>query len=963
MGRMCHCAAVITVVCCLVSIVTSKVRIINIGGVLSSRAHEIKFQQVVSDLNRDPETQLNDAVYNATTQIMHQNPIRSAMEICETLLPKKVYSVVVSHPPKNKYTPPISVSYTCGFYKIPVIGISARDSVFSDTNLHRSYLRTVPPYSHQAKVWVDMVRHFRWSTVVIFHSADQEGRAMVATFQNEIGYKEGLIAKVIDYAPGEESYIDQLRPRFTDDTQVFLLSASKEDATVFFKDVVALNMSDPGYVWILSEQALEAENAPSGALGLMLRNSRNEDFHIQDSVKIIGKAFKKAFAHSNMTEVEPPSECSATSNWDRQGTMLYHYLVTSELDKGLTGKVKFNDAGDRLLPVYDIINVQGRKRVKVGKFGATHLLTKRSVVNEPDDAELNAWNINTSMTDPTFIETGSLLSIDNSRILWPGNQTTKPEGYRMSMHLRVVTIHSIPFVFARKVESEEDCDVDDEIYCPWPNSTEPDNETPYCCKGYCMSMLKEIAASENFTYDVHLVADGQYGSYEVRNGSSGKQWNGMIAEILNNQADLIIAPLTIDPDRALVVEFTKPFKYQGLTILVKKQEKNSSLGSFLQPFQDTLWILVGLSVHVVALVLYLLDRFSPFGRFKLAKNSDTEEDALNLSSAMWFAWGVLLNSGIGEGTPRSFSARVLGMVWAGFAMIIVASYTANLAAFLVLDRPEASITGIDDARLRNPQKDFTYGSVRGSSVLAYFKHRVELSTMYRTMEEFNSNTPEEAIQKVKKKKLNAFIWDSTRLEYEASKDCDLVTVGELFGRSGFGIGLRRKSPWVNRISLKILNMHERGSMEKLDTKWILVEPTSQECKEGDQSPATLGLTNMAGVFMLVAGGIIAGVFLIFIEIAYKRHRGMKEKELELARNAADRWRGNIEVRKCRRSTFSQIREELSQYRKYHYPKSDRPQHSNPRPQHSNPWQKQKPLRNGRPYDALSLRTPLIPIRT
>jgi len=42
-------------------------------------------------------------------------------------------------------------------------------------------------------------------------------------------------------------------------------------------------------------------------------------------------------------------------------------------------------------------------------------------------------------------------------------------------------------------------------------------------------------------------------------------------------------------------------------------------------------------------------RFSPFGRFKLAKNDDTEEDALNLSSAMWFAWGVLLNSGIGEG--------------------------------------------------------------------------------------------------------------------------------------------------------------------------------------------------------------------------------------------------------------------------------------------------------------------------
>ena len=59
------------------------------------------------------------------------------------------------------------------------------------------------------------------------------------------------------------------------------------------------------------------------------------------------------------------------------------------------------------------------------------------------------------------------------------------------------------------------------------------------------------------------------------------------------------------------------------------------------------------------------------------------EESLNLTSAIWFAWGVLLNAGIGEGTPRSFSARVLGMVWAGFAMIIVASYTANLAGKIV----------------------------------------------------------------------------------------------------------------------------------------------------------------------------------------------------------------------------------------------------------------------------------------
>ncbi|OON15859.1 hypothetical protein X801_08334, partial [Opisthorchis viverrini] len=164
------------------------------------------------------------------------------------------------------------------------------------------------------------------------------------------------------------------------------------------------------------------------------------------------------------------------------------------------------------------------------------------------------------------------------------------------------------------------------------------------------------------------------------------------------------------------------------------ERAKSNLGSFLQPFENTLWVLVALSVHAVAWVLYLLDRFSPFGLGKMAfsdaqkppsypekpppylnkpseeavdagehqgppdNSSATPKEGLTLSSAVYFAWGVLLNSGIGEGTPRSFCARVLGMVWAGFAMIIVASYTANLAAFLVLDRPESSISGIDDMR-------------------------------------------------------------------------------------------------------------------------------------------------------------------------------------------------------------------------------------------------------------------------
>lgn len=51
-----------------------------------------------------------------------------------------------------------------------------------------------------------------------------------------------------------------------------------------------------------------------------------------------------------------------------------------------------------------------------------------------------------------------------------------------------------------------------------------------------------------------------------------------------------------------------------------------------------------------------------------------------------------------------------------------------------------------------------------------------------------------------------------------------------------------------------------------------------------------------GVFMLVAGGIVAGIFLIFIEIAYKRHKDARRKQMQLAFAAVNVWRKNLQVR-------------------------------------------------------------------
>ncbi|XP_069465963.1 glutamate receptor ionotropic, NMDA 1 isoform X8 [Ambystoma mexicanum] len=858
-------------------------KIVTIGAVLSTKKHEQIFLEAVNQANKRHGTY--KIRLNATSVTHQPNAIQMALSVCEDLISSQVYAILVSHPPPPKdHLTPTPVSYTAGFYRIPVIGLTARMSIYSDKSIHLSFLRTVPPYSHQANVWFEMMRLFNWNHIILIVSEDHEGRAAQKKLETLLEERESKskkrnyenldqlsydnrrgpkAEKVLQFNPGIKNVTSLLLEAKELEARVIILSASEEDAGAVYRSAAVLNMTGPGYVWLVGEREISGsalEYAPDGVIGLQLINGKNESAHISDAVAVVGQAVHELFEKENITD--PPRGCVGNTNIWKTGPLFKRVLMSSKYPEGVTGRVEFNEDGDRKFANYSIMNLQNRKLIQIGIYN------------------------------------GSQVLLNDRKIIWPGGQTEKPQGYQMSTRLKIVTIPQEPFVYVRGTLPDGTCkeeytvnhDPIKKVICNGPNQTLQGRPTvPHCCYGFCIDLLIKLAREMHFTYEVHLVADGKFGTQERVNNSNKKEWNGMMGELLSGQADMIVAPLTINNERAQYIEFSKPFKYQGLTILVKKEIPRSTLDSFMQPFQSTLWLLVGLSVHVVAVMLYLLDRFSPFGRFKV-NSEEEEEDALTLSSAMWFSWGVLLNSGIGEGAPRSFSARILGMVWAGFAMIIVASYTANLAAFLVLDRPEERITGINDPRLRNPSDKFIYATVKQSSVDIYFRRQVELSTMYRHMEKHNYESAAEAIQAVRDNKLHAFIWDSAVLEFEASQKCDLVTTGELFFRSGFGIGMRKDSPWKQNVSLNILKSHENGFMEELDKTWVRY----QECDSRSNAPATLTFENMAGVFMLVAGGIVAGIFLIFIEIAYKRHKDARRKQMQLAFAAVNVWRKNLQ---------------------------------------------------------------------
>lgn len=67
---------------------------------------------------------------------------------------------------------------------------------------------------------------------------------------------------------------------------------------------------------------------------------------------------------------------------------------------------------------------------------------------------------------------------------------------------------------------------------------------------------------------------------------------------------------------------------------------------------------------------------------------------------------------------QATSTRIVGGIWWFFTLIIISSYTANLAAFLTVER---MITPIENAADLSEQTEINYGTLEGGSTMTFFR--------------------------------------------------------------------------------------------------------------------------------------------------------------------------------------------------------------------------------------------------
>ncbi|XP_032558022.1 glutamate receptor 3 isoform X1 [Chiroxiphia lanceolata] len=411
-------------------------------------------------------------------------------------------------------------------------------------------------------------------------------------------------------------------------------------------------------------------------------------------------------------------------------------------------------------------------------------------------------------------------------------------------------------------------------------------------EGYCVDLASEIAKHVGIKYKLSIVGDGKYGARDPET----KIWNGMVGELVYGRADIAVAPLTITLVREEVIDFSKPFMSLGISIMIKKPQKSKpGVFSFLDPLAYEIWMCIVFAYIGVSVVLFLVSRFSPY-EWHLEDSTEEPRDPQNppdppnefgIFNSLWFSLGAFMQQGC-DISPRSLSGRIVGGVWWFFTLIIISSYTANLAAFLTVERMVSPIESAEDLA---KQTEIAYGTLDSGSTKEFFR-RSKIAVYEKMWSYMKSAEPSvftkttaDGVARVRKSKGKfAFLLESTMNEYiEQRKPCDTMKVGGNLDSKGYGVATPKGSALRTPVNLAVLKLSEQGILDKLKNKWWY---DKGECGAKDSGSkdktSALSLSNVAGVFYILVGGLGLAMMVALIEFCYKSRA--ESKRMKLTKN-------------------------------------------------------------------------------
>ncbi|XP_048417579.1 probable glutamate receptor isoform X1 [Stegostoma tigrinum] len=381
-------------------------------------------------------------------------------------------------------------------------------------------------------------------------------------------------------------------------------------------------------------------------------------------------------------------------------------------------------------------------------------------------------------------------------------------------------------------------------------------------EGFCIDLLQIFAERLKLRYEIKLVKDGFYGR-RLENG----KWTGMLGELMAEEADVAIAPLTITMERERAFSFTRPFMSVGISILIRKDSNNqgASLFQFLSPFSANTWLSLLIAYILTCFCLYLAARLSP----NEWREPEVENTHFSLFDSFWFGVGALTLQGAGP-HPRALSTRIIGVTWWLFGIVFLVAYITYFAASLNSEAQGPLIKSFADLAEQN---EIDYGTVYGGSTFSFFKLS-KIPIYHKIYKKMNSksdsvlvHTMEEGIQRVLNSNY-ALIGESSTIDLAVAEHCNLMRVSNFAAIRGYGIATRLGDPLRDYLTHTLLELEESGQLQQLQAKWWKSSCSVEHSAEW--SP--LKVNQIGGTFLFLAIGLSLALVVACIELAVKSRK-------------------------------------------------------------------------------------------
>ncbi|XP_008829675.1 glutamate receptor ionotropic, NMDA 2C isoform X2 [Nannospalax galili] len=768
-----------------------------------------------------------------TVGVNNTNPSSLLTQICGVLGAARVHGIVFED---NVDTEAVAqlLDFVSSQTHVPVLSISGGSAVvLTPKEPGSAFLQLGVSLEQQLQVLFKVLEEYDWSAFAVItslhpgHALFLEGVRAVA----DASYLSWRLLDVLtlELGPGGPRARTQRLLRQVD-APVLVAYCSRDEAEVLFAEAAQAGLVGPGHVWLVPNLALGSTDAPPAVFPVGLISVVTESWRLSLRQKVRdGVAILALGAHSyrrqHGTLPAPAGDCRSHPGPVSPAREAFYRHLLNVTWEGRD--FSFSPGGYLVQPTMVVISLNRHRLWEmVGRWDHGVLYMKYPV--------------------------------------WP-RYSTSLQPVVDSRHLTVATLEERPFVIVERPDPGTGGCVPNTVPCRrQSNHTFSSGDVaPYtklCCKGFCIDILKKLAKVVKFSYDLYLVTNGKHGK-RVRG-----VWNGMIGEVYYKRADMAIGSLTINEERSEIVDFSVPFVETGISVMVARSNGTVSPSAFLEPYSPAVWVMMFvMCLTVVAITVFMFEYFSPVSyNQNLTKGKKSGGPSFTIGKSVWLLWALVFNNSVPIENPRGTTSKIMVLVWAFFAVIFLASYTANLAAFMIQEQYIDTVSGLSDKKFQRPQDQyppFRFGTVPNGSTERNI--RSNYREMHTHMVKFNQRSVEDALTSLKMGKLDAFIYDAAVLNYMAGKDegCKLVTIGsgKVFATTGYGIAMQKDSHWKRAIDLALLQFLGDGETQKLETVWL-----SGICQneKNEVMSSKLDIDNMAGVFymLLVAMGLALLVF-------------------------------------------------------------------------------------------------------